>query len=204
MCGPAGWSAIRPSHAAVNSSMSLSGARRTAIPAARATRTIARELATHDLPDDLAPADVLAWRDAWAALAVRRDRWIELRVIALDTAAALDRSTPDPDSGTGTGVPLEVALADRDPAFRRAAILDVPLPVPPGARTALATAIAKDTDPAVALAAASILCFDASAATAQPIREALGAAGLERISALVTGTRLTPAIRDAKRCLAVK
>src|SRR5688572_9834599 len=49
--------------------------RRTAIPAARAARTIAGELARHELPDDLAPADVLAWRAVWAELALRRDRW---------------------------------------------------------------------------------------------------------------------------------
>src|SRR5690348_14441508 len=41
--------------------------RRTAIPAARAARTIARELAAHDLPDDLAPADLEPWRAAFEA-----------------------------------------------------------------------------------------------------------------------------------------
>src|SRR5690242_17585325 len=64
--------------------------RRTAIPAARAARTIARELAARPRPDDIAADDVATWRAAWAALAMRGDRWIELRVVALDTAAALD------------------------------------------------------------------------------------------------------------------
>src|SRR5688572_29281441 len=63
--------------------------RRTAIPAARAARAIARELSARELPDDIAGDDARAWRDAWVALAMRGDRWIELRIAALDTAAAL-------------------------------------------------------------------------------------------------------------------
>nr|MBA2542419.1 hypothetical protein [Deltaproteobacteria bacterium] len=66
--------------------------RRTALPAARAALAIARELAARiDLPDDLAPDDIATWRQLYVDLAKDRDRWIELRVIALDTAAALDR-----------------------------------------------------------------------------------------------------------------
>src|SRR5262245_25264183 len=60
--------------------------RRTAIPAAIAARQIARELAQRaDPPDDIAVEDVAGWRDRWAELARSTDRWIELRVIALDT-----------------------------------------------------------------------------------------------------------------------
>ena len=92
--------------------------RRTAIPAAAAARTIAREFMRHDRPDDIAPDDVATWRAAWADLAMRGDRWIELRVLALDTAAALDPQ--------GVGVDLAAALADPDPAFRRAAASAVP------------------------------------------------------------------------------
>src|SRR5439155_18983443 len=36
--------------------------RRTAIPAALAARTIARELAAHELPDDLGSDDIQTWR----------------------------------------------------------------------------------------------------------------------------------------------
>ena len=176
--------------------------RRTAIPAARAARTIARELTERELPDDIASDDVIAWRDAWAAIAARADRWIELRVLALDTAAALDRAaTPGAD---GIGMRLDTALADHDPAFRRAAIAVVPSPVPATMRTALATALAKDTDADVALAAAQALCFDLVADAPGPILEAIGPAGLARIRSLVDGAKPAPAIRDAKRCLAAK
>src|SRR5262245_25902025 len=64
--------------------------RRVAIPAARAARTIARELASRDPPDDIARDDISTWRRLWAQLAMREDRWIELRILALETAAALD------------------------------------------------------------------------------------------------------------------
>lgn len=177
--------------------------RRTAIPAARAARTIARSLYGHarplgaaaPLPDDLAPADVAAWRLAWAELAASRDRWIELRVLALDTAAALD---PD-----GIGVALGAALADADPAYRRAALALVPMPVPAAMRSALAGAVAKDTDPDVALDAAATLCTDLAADPPRPILESLGASGLERIRSLV-GSRgvAAVAVRNAARCLA--
>lgn len=77
--------------------------RRTAIPAARAARTIARELASHDLPDDLAPEDLAVWRARFEAIAKDGDHFIEVRLAALDVADALggfDRaafvSDPDP------------------------------------------------------------------------------------------------------------
>lgn len=90
---------------------------------------IATELAQHDLPDDLAPADLLQYRDAWAALALDRERWISLRVYALDTAAALDRLAT-----SGIGIALPSALTDPDPSFRRAVIDAVPMPVPAAMR----------------------------------------------------------------------
>lgn len=176
--------------------------RRTAIPAARAARIIARSLygharppgAANALPDDLAPADVAAWRLAWAELAAAPERWIELRIVALDTAAALD---PD-----GVGVSIGAALADPDPAYRRAAIALVPMPVPAGMRGALAGAVAKDADPDVALDAAATLCTDLAIDPPRPILEALGAPGLERIRSLVGGRGAAVAIRSAARCLA--
>jgi hypothetical protein len=141
------------------------------------------------------------------ALALRADRWIELRVIAIDTAAALDLAialTADPSAPTtdGTGVELATALADPDPAIRGAAIAVVPAPVPAALRTTLAGAVIRDTDPAVALAAAQVLCFDLVADPPGPILDALGAPGLSRIRSLVTGPGPRTAIRDAKRCLA--
>ena len=84
--------------------------RRTAIPAARAARTIARWLAAHELPDDLAPADVEAWRAAFADLALARDHFVEVRLAALDAANALAHVT-DPSA-----LGFDAALAtDPDP-----------------------------------------------------------------------------------------
>jgi hypothetical protein len=168
--------------------------RRTAIPAAAAARTIARELASRDRPDDIADDDVATWRSTWAVLAGRADRWIELRLLALDTAAALDNGGP--------GVDLATALRDPDPAFRRAVSSVIALPAPPATHAALATAVVSDTDPGVALAAAQTLCMSfSSARAAQPVLDALGPAGLARIRTLVAGDR-TPVARDAARCLA--
>lgn len=173
--------------------------RRTALPAARAARAIARELAARGLPeglpDDLASDDVLRWRDAWATLARRGDRWIDLRVVALDTAAALDPG--------GTGVDLGAALSDPDPALRRAALAVVPAPTPARMRGALAGAVISDTDPGVALAAAATLCADLPADPAGPLLDALGGAGLTRLRVLVTTDGAPRAdVREAARCLA--
>jgi hypothetical protein len=175
--------------------------RRTAIPAAGAARTIARELASHDRPDDVAEDEIAAWRAAWAHLAMRGDRWIELRMLALDTAAALDSA----DIGhAGIGVDLAAALADPDPAFRRAAASIVPLPAPAATYAPLAGAVARDGDPDVALGAAQSLCLSIGPqASTRPILDALGAAGLARLRALATeGKGSTTEIRDVARCLA--
>jgi len=169
--------------------------RRTAIPAAGAARAIARELANHDRPDDIAQDDLVAWRAAWAALAMRGDRWIELRLLALETAAALDP--------TGLGVDLAAALRDPDPAFRRAAATIVPLPAAPASHAALAGAVVRDLDPETALDAAQSLCAATLPATARPVLDALGSAGLARIRALVAAPRAdAQAARAAARCLA--
>ena len=63
--------------------------RRTAIPAARAARRIAIELSRHDLPDDLAAGDVDSWRARFEAIAKDGDHFVEVRVLALETADAL-------------------------------------------------------------------------------------------------------------------
>jgi hypothetical protein len=171
--------------------------RRTALPAAEAARTIARELARHNRADDVAPDDLAAWQAAWAELALRSDRWIELRLAALDAAAALDPA--------GVGIDLAAALRDSDPAFRRAAMAAVRLPVAPTAYAALAGAVAHDGDPLTALGAAQSLCLSlAASAPPGPILDALGAAGLARIRALVASppAGAAPAVvRDAARCL---
>ena len=102
--------------------------RRTAIPAARAAKPIARELGAHTVPDDLAAEDLAAWHDTW---------------LALDVAAALG------------DVPLST---DPDPAIRLAAIELPPSPLPDVLRAPLAAIIAHDADERVVLGAAQVLC----------------------------------------------
>lgn len=165
--------------------------RRVAIPAASAARTIARDFARRERPDDIAGADVVVWRDTWLGLARRRDRWIELRVLALDVAVALDPGAID----------LTAALAEPDPAYRRAAIAVVPMPVPPPLRAALAAAVVKEIDPDVALAAAQVLCADLASGPEPAIVNALGAPGITRIKTLVTQPAPAHVLRDVKRCL---
>ena len=170
--------------------------RRTAIPAANAARTIARELAIRDPPDDIARDDIATWRRLWAQLAMRGDRWIELRMLALETAAALDPS--------GIAVDLGDVVRDPDPAFRSAAVSIIPLPAPVALRGPLAAAVVKDTHREVALGAAQTLCLSLDDRAPAPILEALGAEGLARIRALVANQRapLGAAIREVARCLA--
>jgi len=169
--------------------------RRTAIPAAAAARAIAHDLERNGRPDDLAEDDVAGWRQTWAGLALRGDRWIELRVDALDTAAALDPA--------GIGVDLATALRDPDPAFRRAACAVVPSPPPTAAVAALSDAVAHDADRDVALAAARSLCGALDARSTRATLAGLGADGVARLRGLVTSQpRLPPAaVRELARCL---
>ncbi|MBA3453280.1 MAG: hypothetical protein H0T42_09335 [Deltaproteobacteria bacterium] len=197
--------------------------RRTAIPAAHAGRAIAREIARDvtatDLPDDVAPEDVLRWRDAWGDIARDRTRWIDVRVIALDVAAALDASAHASTAGstaagsktttsgrliTGSiGIDLEVALGDPDPAFRRAVVSLAPVPLPAALRAPLASTVVVDTDPLVALGAAQALCADLVVDAAKPILAALGQPGLIRLRAIIgTEGASRGVVRDAARCLA--
>jgi hypothetical protein len=115
-------------------------------------------------------------------------------VLALDVAVALDPG--------GTGVELGAALGDPDPAFRRAAIAVVPMPVPAALRGVLAGAVVKDTEPTVALAAATTLCADLAVDPPKPIVDALGGPGLERLRSLVTGRGTRAQLRDLQRCIA--
>jgi hypothetical protein len=91
--------------------------RRTAVPAARAARTIARELAGHELPDDLAPADVESWRAAFEAIGRDRAHFVEVRVLALDTARWLAHAT----DRSAAGFDFAALAADPDPDVAAAA-----------------------------------------------------------------------------------
>jgi hypothetical protein len=79
--------------------------RRVAIPAARAAVAIAREMVQSDPPDDLADADVTAWRDRFAEVALDRTRWIEVRVLAVDAAAYLERAREPAMNAGASGAP---------------------------------------------------------------------------------------------------
>lgn len=169
--------------------------RRVALPAARAARAIARELSAKDRPDDLAPEDLTLWRASYAQLAADRTRWIELRVLALDTASAL---APD-----GAGLPLETALADPDPALRRAALVDLAVPIPVDHRAPIAKTIVSDVDTEVALAAGAVLCADLAQDPPGPILDALGEPGLARLrTAIADPAAPRAALREIARCLA--
>ena len=166
--------------------------RRTAIPAALAARTIARELAKDELPDDIADDDVMTWRGLFDQIAHNEARFIEVRVLALDTVTSLAQSI----TTSSIGFDLAAALDDADPAYRFAAVSLVPRPTPQALRAPLADAVKSDADTKVALAAANALCGD----DRDPALAALGAQGLARVKKLVTGV---PAAltRDAMRCL---
>jgi len=166
--------------------------RRTAIPAARAATMIALQLAKHDLADDLAPDDVQAWRLTFEQLALTPGRAIEVRVAALETAAALAHVL-DPRA---LGYDLALALADPDPELRIAAAELVPRPAPSGLFATIAPAIG-DANDDVALAAAQTICADA---TDDPpaAKAALGPTGATRVKALA---KAHPAAKELARCL---
>lgn len=131
--------------------------RRTAIPAARAATTIAAQLAKRDLPDDLAPDDIAAWRAKFEQLALTPGRAIEVRVAALETASALVHVL-DPRA---LGYDLAKAIADPDPEIKIAAVELVPRPASGALFAMIAPAVA-DSDDAVAFAAALTICADAA------------------------------------------
>ena len=172
--------------------------RRTAIPAARAAREIARELARREIADDLAADELATWSRDLAALAADPARFVEVRTAALDAAAALAH-VADPSA---LGFELPSMLADRDPAVRTAALTLIPQPAPAALRPALAAAVVGDRDPAVALAAAQALCADLVVDPPGPVLAALGPDGLARIRTLAQGK--DPASRDARRCLSAR
>jgi hypothetical protein len=182
----------RPELLQILAEVASSADRRSAIPAAQAARAIARELAKDDLPDDIAEDDIATWRALFDQIAHAQPRFIEVRVLALDTVAALAQTV----APSNLGFDLKLALDDRDPAFRAAAIALVPRPTPTALRAPLADAVKDDADETVALAAAQTLCGDHR----DPALALLGARGLERVKNLVAGKPLR-ATRDAMRCL---
>ncbi|MEO6772584.1 MAG: hypothetical protein ABI467_06115 [Kofleriaceae bacterium] len=166
--------------------------RRTAIPAARAARVIAERLATQERPDDLAAADFEAWRDAYEQLALANGRWIEVRVAALETAAALGHAG-DP---TALGFDLAKVMADPDPALRVAALELIPRPTARALYAVIVPALG-DRNGRVAVAAAEALCADAGDDPAA-VKAALGQAGAVQVKAIA---KAHPAANDLARCI---
>lgn len=136
--------------------------RRTAIPAALSARRIARELAMQELPDDIGDDDVALWRARFESIAFNRSHFIEVRVFALDTVAAL-----------GT-VDVARALEDPDADFRTAAVAVVPVPTPKKLLPTLARAIREDSENDVVRTAALAFCEHKE-------KSLLGAQGLARL-----------------------
>jgi len=169
--------------------------RRTAVPAVRAAQTIAEALSKRELPDDLAADDPQGWRSAFEQLALSPRALIEVRVAALETAAALEHAI-DPHE---LGYDLGHALGDPDPALQLAAVTLVPRPTAAALRAPLVVALA-DRDASVALAAAQTLCADADDDLGA-VRAALGEAGLAQLHALVKAHATASEARDAARCL---
>lgn len=167
------------------------GDRRTAIPAARAARTIAEQLAKKELADDIAADDVQAWRDAYEQLALGKGRLIEVRVAALETAAALGH-VGDP---MALGFDLAKVMVDPDPALRVAALELVPRPTAKAMYAVIVPALG-DSSSAVSLAAAETLCADAGDDPAA-VKAALGPTGMAQVKAIA---KAHPAAKDLARC----
>ncbi|HET9990799.1 MAG TPA: hypothetical protein VFQ65_19850 [Kofleriaceae bacterium] len=168
------------------------GDRRTAIPAARAARAIAEQLAKKELPDDVAADDVQAWRNAYEQLALAHGRVIEVRVAALETAAALGH-VADP---AALGFDLAKAMADPDPALRVAALELIPRPTSHAVYAVIVPALG-DGNGAVALAAAETLCADAGD-DPTAVKTALGETGAAQLKMIA---KAHPAAKDLVRCV---
>jgi len=168
------------------------GDRRTAIPAARAAHAIAEQLAKKELADDIAAGDVEAWRNAYERLALAKGRVIEVRVAALETAAALGH-VGDP---AALGFDLAKVMVDPDPALRIAALELIPRPTPRALYPQIVPTLG-DGNGEVALAAAESLCTDAGDDPAA-VKAALGETGAAQVKAIA---KAHPAAKDLARCL---
>jgi hypothetical protein len=173
-----------------------------AAPAARAAAAIARALDPLTVADDDVPSDELAARlAAWRDVAELAGLWPDVRVHALETAAALYRAL-----GERGEAPFQLAamLADPEPELRCAALELLPRPLPSELRAQVAERVTVDPDNDAALCAAQAVCaeleLDASAA---PALAALGEAGLARVRELLLDPDARAgAVADAARCLA--
>jgi len=193
---PDAWALVAPL-----ARVAAGGDRALAVEAARAAGAVAATLDRDALIAAEAPDDeVRAALAAWRTIGADANRWPDVRVHALeigrDLAAALG-----PDA-SADDAPFDAAarVTDAEPEVRRAALELLPARNPP---LALAASALADPDPAVAIAAAQTMCAGlALGDDAKPVLAEAGAAGLERMRALVVDATLSaPARLDTARCL---
>ena len=176
--------------------------RREAASAAWTAARIANGLDRQTVLDQDYPVDLLHERmAAWREVARDRGRWPDVRVHALETAAALHRAL----GSDAMQAPFDLAstAADPEPEVRRAVFELLPAPLPDELIAMVARRVTDDGEPAVALAAAQALCLGiALDADPAPLVEALGDAGLARIAELAATSGMSAAaMADAQRCL---
>jgi hypothetical protein len=179
-----------------------------AVAAANAAARIAGELDAAVLLEQDAPRDAVVGRiRAWRSISERADRWADVRVLAMQTAAALSHAG---SHALGASVPpepgydLAAAARDADAEIRRAAVELLPSPLSTAELAVAAAVIANDPSTMVAISAAQAAC--AGLALGDPVRRvlaALGPAGLARVRDLVVDPALPAVARiDAARCVA--
>ena len=172
-----------------------------AAPAARAAYAIAHATdGDRAIADDLDDDALEAAAAAWTALAGRRDRWSDVRTLAVEIALDLTAArAATADTAPDRFVALAAYVGDPDPEVRLAALERLDIPAPPSAHAPLVDRVIHDPDPRVRLVAAQALCAaDAAVAVA-----ALGADGLAALRAAVVAEVDRPgALLDAARCLA--
>ncbi len=176
--------------------------RREAASAAWTAARIAGDLDRRTVLDQDFPVDLLHERmAAWRAVARDRGRWPDVRVHALETAAAVHRAL----GSDAVEAPFDLATTalDPEPEVRRAAFELLPAPLPDELIPMVAGRVTGDGESAVALAAAQALCLGiALDADPAPLLAALGDAGLARITELTVVSGMSAAaVTDARRCL---
>lgn len=175
---------------------------RAARAAARIAGTLDRTaLLTADVPPDWTRARVHELR----AIAADPSRWTDVRVLALEAAARLHRALELDAGPADAPYDLAATALDPDPELRRAAFELLGSPLRPAELAIAASAVARDGESMVALAAGQAACEGLRFGDpARPVLAAIGAKGLVRLRALVANKALSPGARlGAARCLAV-
>lgn len=183
--------------------------RRRALAATRAALAISTRLDPElAAAEDLDGATLASWQADWLAQARRATGWIDVRSDSLEVAALLGqvaRSLGAPVPAPGEAEMLG-ALADPDPAIRRAAVELFASPLSSPVRAELARLVAAEAEGQVARAAAGALCAELTGAPSQAligdVLRNLGPEGLTRARQLARTTHAAGAAEVAlARCL---